>query len=198
MKQKEAWKQLTDEIGGNYIESKHFKVPKVELFYKNFKFYLDTYTVSTGKSTITYTRMRALFINKPEFSFKVSKEGFFAKIGKALGMSDIEIGDAHIDDKLLIKSPDEYMVKDLLSKEAIKEKLLLIKNINLYIEKKTYDNTSRLYKESVINQTVVGVIKDVELLKLWYSLFALIIDGMIDLDITEDIATENSIFKDIK
>ncbi len=198
MKQKEAWKQLTDEIGGNYIESKHFKVPKVELFYKNFKFCLDTYTVSTGKSTITYTRMRTLFINKPEFSFKVSKEGFFAKIGKALGMADIEIGDAHIDDKLLIKSPNEYMVKDLLSKEKIKENLLAIKNINLYVEKKTYDNSSLLYTESVLNQTVTGVIKDVELLKLWYNLFAAIIDGMIELDITEDVAAENSIFKETK
>ena len=53
-------------------------------------------------------------------------------------MADIEIGDAHIDDKLLIKSPNEYMVKDLLSKEKIKENLLAIKNINLYVEKKTY------------------------------------------------------------
>ncbi len=198
MKQKEAWKLLVDEIGGNFIESKHFKVPKVELIYKSFKFCLDTYTVSTGKSTITYTRMRTIFINKPEFTFKATKEGFFAKIGKALGMADIEIGDAHVDDKLLIKSPDEYMVKDLLSKEAIKEKLLAIKNINLYVEKKSYDNTSHLYHESVLNQTVTGIIKDVELLKLWYNLFAAMIDGMIELGITEDVVPENNIFKDKK
>jgi len=198
MKQKEAWKILCEELDGEYIESKHFKVPRVELYYKSFKFCIDTYTVSTGQSTITYTRMRTIFINKPEFRFKVYKEGFFQKIGKALGMADIEIGDAHVDDKLIIKSPDEYMVKDLLSKEKIKEQLISIKNISLKIDKKFYENASQLYREGTLTQTVTGVVKDVEILKSWYYLFSAIIDGMIDLDITEDVVPEHSVFKDVK
>lgn len=198
MKQREAWELLTEELGGNYIESKHLKVPKVELPYKNFKFCLDTYTVSTGKSTVTYTRLRAIFINKLEFRFKVYKEGFFAKIGKALGMPDIEIGDAHIDNKLIIKSPDEYMVKDLLSIDDVKERLLSIKNINLQIEKKSFGNASHLYRESTLNQTVTGIVKDVDGLKSWYYLFTAIIDGMLALDITDDTVPENIVFKDKK
>jgi len=142
--------------------------------------------------------MRTIFINKPEFRFKVYKEGFFQKIGKALGMADIEIGDAHVDDKLIIKSPDEYMVKDLLSKEKIKEQLISIKNISLKIDKKFYENASQLYREGTLTQTVTGVVKDVEILKSWYYLFSAIIDGMIDLDITEDVVPEHSVFKDVK
>lgn len=196
MKQKEAWKLLSDELNGEFIAPKTFRTPKVILPYKNFKVCLDTYTVSTGQSTITYTRMRTLFVNKEEFSFKTYKEGFFAKVGKALGMPDIEIGDIDVDNKLIIKGENEYLIKDLLSRDDIKEKLLSIKNINLKTEKKVYDNNIHLYRESVLNQTVTGVIKDVELLKSWYYLFVSVIDGMIALNITEDIPAENVIFKE--
>lgn len=196
MKQKEAWKLLSDELDGEFIAPKTFRTPKVILPYKKFKICLDTYTVSTGQSTITYTRMRTLFVNKEEFSFKTYKEGFFAKVGKALGMPDIEIGDIDVDNKLIIKGENEYLIKDLLSRHDIKEKLLSIKNINLKTEKKVYDNNIHLYRESVLNQTVTGVIKDVELLKSWYYLFVSVIDGMIALNITEDIPAENVIFKE--
>ena len=196
MKQRDAWKMLSDELGGNFIVSKHFKVPRAELIYKNYLFCLDTYTVSTGNGAITYTRMRAMFINKEEFSFKIYKESFFSKIGKFFGMADIEIGDEIVDKKLIIKSDNESMIKDLLLREDIRQKLTDIKYINLSIEKKLYDNKEHLYKESVLNQTQVGVIKDVELLKSWYYLFAALIDGMIEMDIAMDAAPENVIFKD--
>lgn len=195
MKQKEAWKLLSDELDGEFIAGKGFKSPKVVLPYKNFEFCLDTYTVSTGQSTVTYTRMRTIFINKEELWFKTYKEGFFAKIGKALGMPDIEIGDIDVDNKLIIKGYSEHLIKDLLSRDAIKEKLINIKKINLRTEKKVYDNNTHLYRESVLNQTITGVVKDVELLKSWYYLFASVIDGMIELDITEDTAAENKVFK---
>ncbi len=195
MKHKEAWKLLSDEFGGEFIAPKKFRAPKVVLPYKSFKFCLDTYTVSTGQSTVTYTRMRAMFINKEDFSFKTYKEGFFAKIGKALGMADIEIGDIDVDNKLIIKGENEYLITDLLSRDDIKEKLLSIKNVNLKVEKKFHDNNTHLYSESVLNQTVTGVIKDVEILKSWYHLFVSVIEGMIELKITEDTATENAVFK---
>ncbi|MBN2880026.1 MAG: hypothetical protein JXN65_10420 [Clostridia bacterium] len=193
MNQKDSWKLLADEMGGNYIATKLLKVPKVELNYKSFRFLIDTYTVSTGKSTITYTRMRTVFINKEEFRFKIYKEGFFQKIAKALGMPDIEIGDAQVDDKLIIKSPVEYLAVDLFSKPSIKEMLIGVKNLNLSVEKKFYDNTEMTYKESVLNQTVTGVVKDIEILKSWYNLFSAIIDGMIELNITEDTEPQNAL-----
>lgn len=196
MKHSDAWKILADDVGGNYIESKVLKIPQVELIYKCFKLHLDTYTVSTGQSTITYTRLRAIFINKPEFTFKAYKEGFFAKIGKALGMADIEIGDTLIDNKLIIKSNDESIAIQLLSKDEIKEKLLGVKNVNLNIPRKAYKNNSHMNIESTLTQTNTGIIKDIKMLKSWYYLFMVLIDGLIDLGITEDTEPDNCIYKE--
>ena len=76
---------------------------------------------------------------------------------------------------------------------TIKEMLISVKNLNLNVEKKFYDNTEMTYKESVLNQTVTGVVKDIEILKSWYNLFSAIIDGMIELNITEDTEVQNAL-----
>ena len=94
---KEVWKQLSEEINANYIESGRFKGSRIEYIHNNWTIYLDTYTVSTGKSSITYTRMRVPFINQKKFNFKIYRRGVASNIGKALGMQDIEIGYDYFD-----------------------------------------------------------------------------------------------------
>ncbi|MFE3845895.1 DUF3137 domain-containing protein, partial [Thermoplasmatota archaeon] len=85
---KEVWKQLSQEISSNYIEGSFLKDPRIEYKHKYWTIYLDTYTVSTGKSTITYTRMRAPFINTKKIYFKIYRKGIASNIGKVLGMQD--------------------------------------------------------------------------------------------------------------
>ena len=109
----EAWKQLPQEIIGNYIEGNFFKGPRIEYKHKYWTIYFDTYTVSTGKSTITYTRMRAPFINTKKFNFKIYKRGIASNIGKALGMQDIEIGYDYFDNDFIIKGNDEILLRRL-------------------------------------------------------------------------------------
>ena len=54
---------------------------------------LDTYVVSTGKTSAIYTRMRAPYVNPDGFRFKIYRKSIFTGIGKALGMQDVDIGD---------------------------------------------------------------------------------------------------------
>ena len=61
---------------------------------KNGRSHSTTYTVSTGKTTIVFTRMRAPYVNPNSFRFTIYRKGFFSGIGKFFGMQDIEIGDA--------------------------------------------------------------------------------------------------------
>lgn len=46
----------------------------------------------TGKSSTTYTRIRAPFINTGNFYFKIYTVGLFSDIAKMLGTQDIVIG----------------------------------------------------------------------------------------------------------
>ena len=70
---------------------------------------LDTYTESTRRqSHVTYTRMRAPYVNPEGFRFTIYRKGFFSDLGKLLGMQDIEVGDPEFDEAFIIKGNDEF------------------------------------------------------------------------------------------
>lgn len=75
--QAEVWEKLCNEIGGTFIQGGLWKGNKVTVKVKEWTVTLDTYTVSTGKSSTVYTRMRAPYVNVDGFRFKVYRKSFF-------------------------------------------------------------------------------------------------------------------------
>jgi hypothetical protein len=195
---KEVWKQLSEEINANYIEGSFFKGPRIEYIHNNWTIYLDTYTVSTGKSSITYTRMRAPFINLKEFNFKIYRKGIGSNIGKALGMKDIEIGyDYLFDDEFIIKGNDEVLLRRLLQNYNIRN--LIEKQSKIVFEIKDdegrfgpnfNDNESELYF------IVVGVIKDKDRLKNLFELFVKVINEFESIGVTLNQTPEVKLYKE--
>ena len=88
----EIWRQFCAQTDGKYIDGDFWKRDKVEAAHGQWIVTLDTYVVSTGKSTITYTRMRAPYVNPDGFTFTVYRKGFFSELGIWLGMQDVKVG----------------------------------------------------------------------------------------------------------
>lgn len=194
---KEVWKQLSEEINANYFEGSFFKGPRIEYKHNNWTIYLDTYTVSTGKSSTTYTRMRAPFINQKKFLFKVYRKGVFSNIGKALGMQDIEIGYDYFDNDYIIKGNDEILLRRLFQNHNIRNLIEKQSRILLEIKEnegrfgpKFNDNESELYF------VTIGVIKDKERIKNLFELFVKIIDELETIGITVNQAPEVKLYKE--
>ena len=194
---KEVWKQLSEEMNASYFEGGYFKSPRIEYKHNIWTIYLDTYTVSTGKSNITYTRMRVPFINPKKFLFKIYRKGVFSNIGKALGMQDIEIGYDYFDNDYIIKGNDEillrklfqdYKIQNLIEKQS--RILLEIKNNEGRYGPKFKDNESELYF------VVIGVIKDKEKLKNLFELFVQILDEFEMIGITIHQTPEVKLYKE--
>src|SRR5829696_2659467 len=99
----EIWRKLSAEIDGRYVEGGVWKGDKVEATHGEWTLILETYTVSTGKSSHTYTRMRAPYVNPSGFRFSVYRRGFFSDIAKWFGMQDIEVGHQPFDNDFIIK-----------------------------------------------------------------------------------------------
>ena len=74
----EVWLQIAKDIGGLYKDGGIFGRDVLRYQAGDWEITLDTYTVSNGKSSNTYTRMRAPFVNKDGLYFKIYREGFFA------------------------------------------------------------------------------------------------------------------------
>ena len=170
---KTIWTQLSTEIGAQYKDGGFWKGDKVQATHGAWTVTLDTYTVSTGKVTIVYTRMRAPYVNPSGFRFKVYRKGIFSSVGKWFGMQDIEVHDEPFDRDFIIKGTDESRVRELFANPRIRELVALQKDIQFEV-KDDEGWFGPTFPEGVdeLSFVVVGIIKDVERLKLLYELFA--------------------------
>lgn len=70
----EVWRRLSNEIGADFVEGGFWKGGKVQAHVGLWTVTLDTYTESGGESSVTYTRMRAPFVNPDGFRFTVYRK----------------------------------------------------------------------------------------------------------------------------
>ena len=177
--QEEVWRQLCSEIGAEFVEGGFWRGTKVQARVKEWTVTLDTYTVSTGKSHVTYTRMRAPYVNKGGFRFTIYRKGLFSELGKRLGMQDIEVGDPEFDRDFIIKGNDESKVLALFGNPRIRQLIQAQPSISLEV-KDDEGWFSASFPEGVdeLYFQVVGVVKDVERLKSLYELFAETLDHL--------------------
>ncbi len=175
----EVWRQLSQEIGAEVVEGGFWRGNKVEAHVGPWIITLDTYTVSTGKSSVTYTRMRAPYINPEGFRFTIYRKGFFSDLGKFLGMQDIEVGDPEFDEAFIIKGNDEAKVRDLFANAKVRQMIQAQPKFRLEV-KDSEGWFGPKFPESVdeLHFQVVGVIKEVERLKSLFDLFATVLDQL--------------------
>lgn len=196
IKTKEAWENFANQYGAEFINGGLLKGIRVEYTYKNWPFYLDTFTVSTGKSSSTYTRVRGLFVGTSDFYFKLSRKTVFSKIAKALGKAYVDTGDTTFDEEFIIKSNDYYKAKELFSFKKLREHILNIKKVRLSIknnEGKYGHNYQQMGKELYFYDG--GIVKDTELLTKWFDLFKVTLDRMQSLDFAESRRSKVKLYK---
>jgi len=173
----EIWQQLSSEIGADYVKGGFWKGGKVVARVKEWTITLDTHTVSTGKSSTTYTRLRAPYVNSDGFRFTIYRKGLFSELGKLLGMQDIQVGQPQLDRDFIIKSNNVTKIRSLLANPKICQ--LIEAQPSFYL---TVKDDEGWFGESFPKGVdelcfqVVGVIKDVARLKALYELFAEILN----------------------
>jgi hypothetical protein len=81
-----VWRQLSQEIGAEFSDGGFSKGNKVQAHVGIWTIALDIYTESTEETHVTYTRMRAPYVDPESFWFSIYRKGFFNDLGKLLGM----------------------------------------------------------------------------------------------------------------
>ena len=175
----EIWRQLSEKIEGRYIDGGAFKSDRVEATHGEWIVTLDTYTVSTGKTTVTYTRMRAPYANADGFRFKIYRRGVFSDLGKLLGMQDVEIGEPEFDRDYIIKGTDEGRLRQLFGDPALRALIRQQPQMNLSVlDDDGWFGTRIPDNVDILTFIVGGVIKDVDRLEALYDLFAGMLDAL--------------------
>ena len=175
----EIWRQLSAEVGGRYEEGGFWKGDKVRVSHGEWTVTLDTYTVSTGKVVIVFTRLRAPYVNPDGFRFTISRKHMFSSIAKLLGMQDVQVGHEPFDDEFIIKGTSEDKLRALFSSPRLRELVSGQPEIKLTVK----DDEGWFgpeFPEGVDELVFIagGVIKDIDRLKQLYELFAETLDQL--------------------
>ena len=174
----EVWRQLSEEIGAEFVEGGFWKGSKVQAHVGPWTVTLDMGT-SDEDGESPATRLRAPYINPEGFRFTIYRKNLFSDLGKFLGMQDIEVGYPGFDEAFIIKGNDESKVRDLFANSKIRQMIqdqpkfrLEVKDSEGWFGPKFPENVDELHFQ------VVGVIKDVERLKALFDLFATVLDQL--------------------
>jgi len=175
----EIWRQLSAEIGAKFVEGGLLRGAKVQARVKQWTVTLDIYTISTGRSTHHYTRLRAPFVNADGFRFQIYRAGIFSDLGKRLGMRDIEIGYPDFDRDFVIKGNDEQRLRRLFSYEKIRTLLQEQPDVRFeVVDDEGWFGADFPQGVDELRFQVSGIIKDLHLLKQLFELFAVTLDQL--------------------
>jgi hypothetical protein len=174
-----VWQQLSADIGADFKEGRWSRGDRVEVKHGEWIITLDTFVVSTGKTTVVFTRLRAPYVNPDGFRFNIYRRGFFSDIAKKFGMQDVEVGHADLDRDFIIKGTSEAKLRALFADGKLRDLIMAQPKIHFEVR----DDEGRFGPEFPGNTDelrfhVVGVIKDIERLKLLFDLFAETLDQL--------------------
>lgn len=163
------WRQFCSEIGADFVRKKLLIMScKVVAKAKAWTITFDASKAlwNSSPDRIASTVIKAFFVSKDKFRFKIYRSGLFSEFGKLLGMQDIEIGHPMFDLSFIIKSNDKSKVRELFSDTKIRQLIQAQPSIVLGIKTSSSKGMDELY--FVENDIIV----DVKRLKSLYELFA--------------------------
>jgi hypothetical protein len=168
----EIWNHFAQQLGGSFRAQTFWTAPAVRAEHGEWTILLDTHTVSTGKSSVTYTRLRAPFVNSDRFYFELYRASIFSNIGKFFGMQDVTVSDPTFCREFIIKSNDEQRIQTLLEDETLRTMIRLTPDIQFALREG--DKGFKAEFPQGVDQLhflAFGVIRDLEMLHSLFNLF---------------------------
>lgn len=189
----QAWAELSDRWEGDVTADKRGKPKRVTIPAGPHRIVLDTYTVSNGTSSSTYTRVRALFESAAEFRCKISRRNPFHALAPLFGRRPTPIGYRRFESAFFVRGTDPERLRYLLQGTQVSQLLLADPKIT-YAVKRPGKRIRKAAGDDIreIHLQTGGVVRDVERLSRMVELSVASLDKLIQLGIAtaEAVPTE--------
>lgn len=113
------------------IQKRTFRYPVLRFYYKSNQ--VKVYSVPGGRNTPPYTYVIVVLSTPVSQHMHLYKEGFASKIGKKLGMQDIQVGVDSFDREVMVKGSDELFVRKILTYKVQDPILKIINNHRAFV-----------------------------------------------------------------
>lgn len=89
-----------------------------------FAVHLDVHAEGGGRSAFVLTRLRAAYVNRDGFRFRIKRRTWMTDLATMLGGQDIEVGDEPFDAAFVLQANGRDALKRLLKDDSIRGQLL--------------------------------------------------------------------------
>ncbi len=120
LNRREAFQAAASQLDATFVAGRLSSGDKVHLEHGPWRVILDTYVVN-GQSPITYTRVRALYVAKEDFTLRISRRNVFTRIAELFGFYGLPIGDREFEHKYTIKSSNEPRGRSLMTDRRLRD-----------------------------------------------------------------------------
>ncbi len=170
------WQELARQLEGAFVPGTGWRkhdavIAKVD----DWTIILETYK----KGKTLGTRIRAPYVNRDSFYFRIFRKKAFSGVQKRLGMQDLEVGWPNFDDPFIIQSNDVRKVQMLFTPERIRQ--LISWQPAIFLENDPDEGwMTDTWGEgtSELTFSVPGVITQLEQLHDLYELFAEVLNHL--------------------
>jgi hypothetical protein len=128
-----AWNKLAARAGLTFVPGSFWRTPTVTGTYRGHALTLDTFTRSSRHSAARDNRIILFINNRANLYLALYEKTFVSKIGKFLGMRDIQIGDDEFERRFMIKGHPENGVTRLLGDSKLRARIMAARSFNVEV-----------------------------------------------------------------
>jgi hypothetical protein len=120
----EIWRRVASELGGEVSVDKRGKAKRLHVPHGEWVIVTDIYTQSTGESSQTFTRVRALFVRSQPFTLRVTRRNPFHALGALFGYRAVPMGYNQLDRALFVRSDRRDVARSMLRGTSLGQALM--------------------------------------------------------------------------
>ena len=187
LKKREAFQAAAVALDAKFVQGKRTSGDQVHLEHGPWNVILDTYVVSTGQVTITYTRARARYVAKDSFTLRVSRKHFFTRIGELFGFYGLLVGDQELESKYKVKCSNHPRGRSLMMDDRLRELIMVQPSLRLDVQPRSWwERRKNGDGIRTVTALTTGVIKDPERLANHVRVVAATLDQLVKIGAAGD------------
>ncbi|CAM2010367.1 hypothetical protein [Acanthopleuribacter pedis] len=128
------WERVGNRLGARQVKPWFYRGPTLIHEYRHWEIMLSLGFRRVGQKKVTRVGVRVL--NPDGLHMRLFPENLLVRLGKMVGMQDIQVGHAPFDDTYLIQSNQPKQVKALLSDPQLQQAVLALSRVQLCVKPK--------------------------------------------------------------
>lgn len=168
------WKKIEDDLSNDEVLDYQVVIP---FGGKQVVLNIDVDLGGGFEGGYASTSLSSILSNNNAFRFAIHKEDFIDEIGKFFGMQDIITGYPDFDKKIIVKTNQEELVKEIFSDEEVRKVILSLKDCSFGIHTHHLSGAKEPFLELIIEDAITDIVK----VKEMYSAFSKVLSSIEDI-----------------